>query len=239
MEIKAIIFDYGGTLDTGGRHWSEVLWEAYQKEEIPVSKEDFREAYVYAELEMEAEPLISPTDTFLQVLRTKADLQTKHLMDNGRWQVDELTRRPDAEHIALDCYSIAKHHTAKSSTILKQLSSRYDLAIVSNFYGNLNAVLDDFGLNCFQLVVESAKVGIRKPDSRLLQHTIHELGLQPNEILVVGDSIKNDILPAKSLGCNTVWFKGTGWNGKRETCDVTDHTITNITELLIHTKPRI
>ena len=27
--IKGLIFDYGGTLDTNGIHWSEVLWEMY------------------------------------------------------------------------------------------------------------------------------------------------------------------------------------------------------------------
>ncbi len=30
--IKGIIFDYGGTIDTGGDHWSEVIWHAYQEE---------------------------------------------------------------------------------------------------------------------------------------------------------------------------------------------------------------
>ena len=37
--IKGIIFDYGGTLDTNSVHWSEVLWERYQKEQIAVTKE--------------------------------------------------------------------------------------------------------------------------------------------------------------------------------------------------------
>ena len=27
--IKGIIFDYGGTIDTNGIHWSEVIWEQY------------------------------------------------------------------------------------------------------------------------------------------------------------------------------------------------------------------
>ena len=25
-DIKGIIFDYGGTIDTNSRHWAEVLW---------------------------------------------------------------------------------------------------------------------------------------------------------------------------------------------------------------------
>ena len=31
LDIKGIIFDYGGTLDTRGDHWSEVLWQGYEQ----------------------------------------------------------------------------------------------------------------------------------------------------------------------------------------------------------------
>lgn len=40
-DIKGIIFDYGGTIDTNSRHWAEVLWEKYATYEVPVSKADF------------------------------------------------------------------------------------------------------------------------------------------------------------------------------------------------------
>ena len=48
-EIKSLIFDYGGTLDTNARHWARVLWEGYVKAGIPVSEAGFREAYVHGE----------------------------------------------------------------------------------------------------------------------------------------------------------------------------------------------
>ena len=41
-KIKGIILDYGGTLDSEGRHWSEVLWEAYVRSEVSVDKAQFR-----------------------------------------------------------------------------------------------------------------------------------------------------------------------------------------------------
>ena len=46
-DIKGIIFDYGGTIDTNSRHWAEVLWEKYVEHQVPVTKEAFREAYVF------------------------------------------------------------------------------------------------------------------------------------------------------------------------------------------------
>ena len=41
-EIRAYLFDYGGTLDTGGCHWGKVLWYAWQEVGVPVDEERFR-----------------------------------------------------------------------------------------------------------------------------------------------------------------------------------------------------
>ena len=35
-ETEGIIFDYGGTLDSRGDHWSEVIWRAYVSERAEV-----------------------------------------------------------------------------------------------------------------------------------------------------------------------------------------------------------
>ena len=43
------LFDFGGTLDTGGCHWGKMLWHGYERQAIPVSEAQFREAYVHAE----------------------------------------------------------------------------------------------------------------------------------------------------------------------------------------------
>lgn len=44
---EGYIFDYGGTLDTGGCHWGRRIWHAYERAGVPVGEELFREAYVY------------------------------------------------------------------------------------------------------------------------------------------------------------------------------------------------
>ena len=46
-KIKGIIFDYGGTIDSNGLHWAEVIWKAYETYQVAVGKEDFRNAFVY------------------------------------------------------------------------------------------------------------------------------------------------------------------------------------------------
>ena len=45
--IAALLFDYGGTIDSNGLHWSEVIWQAYEAEDVPVTKEDYDVEVVY------------------------------------------------------------------------------------------------------------------------------------------------------------------------------------------------
>ena len=40
LDVKGIIFDYGGTLDTRGDHWSEVLWKGYERFGIGVNADE-------------------------------------------------------------------------------------------------------------------------------------------------------------------------------------------------------
>jgi len=40
LDVKGIIFDYGGTLDTRGDHWSEILWKGYVHFGIGVDSEE-------------------------------------------------------------------------------------------------------------------------------------------------------------------------------------------------------
>lgn len=225
--IKGIIFDYGGTLDTNGVHWSEVLWENFQKERIPVSKTQFREAYVYAERELAAHPYIKPEHTFMDVLRCKTDIETRYLIEHGFWDVNELTRRASYEHVTLRCYQRVLDVLQRSRPVLQILAAHYPIVLVTNFYGNIQTVLHDFQLTCFNDVIESAAVGVRKPDPQIFRMGVKALRLKPEETLVIGDSYSNDILPAHAIGCQTIWMRGIGWNNEPAddslpSCIVTD-----------------
>lgn len=217
--IKGIIFDYGGTIDTDGNHWGNVLWSAYLREQVPVSVEQFKQAYIFAERQLEIESLIQPEFNFLEVLRVKTDIQTRFLVDNAMWEIDETSRRPIAEHIALDCYYYVKRVLKVNREVLRGLSKKYPLVIVSNFYGNLCEVLKDFQLDFFEAVIESSVVGVRKPNPKIFRFGIEKIAIKPDDVLVVGDSLKNDIEPTMMLGCKTLQIRGLGWDDLG-TCDL-------------------
>lgn len=225
---KGYIFDYGGTLDTHGCHWGRVIWQAYQHGGVPVSETDFREAYVHAERTLGRNPIIQPDFTFRQTLETKLRLQLEFLQ--GR--VGSSNVMSHLPTLTADLYEQTVGETACSRNVLLQLKDRYPLVLVSNFYGNIATVLKEFQLDgIFQTIIESAVVGIRKPDPRIFTLGVEALGLHPEEVVVVGDSIDKDIIPAKTAGCQTIWFKGQGWTDDPVDESIPDRVITSLEEI--------
>ncbi len=238
--IQAIIFDYGGTIDTNALHWSEVLWEGYQHTNIPVSKEEFRQSYVFAERALAKHPYIQPEHNFLDLLTIKCDLETQDLVNRGVWLVSDTERKIQSDAVANYCYQYVLNVLEVSRPVIAQLAEKYPLVLVSNFYGNIETILKDFHLEYFQHIVESAVVGIRKPDPQIFQLGVDALRgitgktaeeLPAHDILVVGDSYSKDILPATQIGCQTVWLKGIGWDNETVDETVPTHIIHHIKDL--------
>lgn len=187
---QLIIFDFGGTLDTHGRHWSHLLYEGWKRQLPKLSWGVFWEAYVQAERSMHTEP----DWDFLRTLQEKCLLEAQHIGSEAK--------RDKAVLVAHWCHSEAERCIALSRDVLHRLQKRTPLVLVSNFYGNLSTVLSAFHLcDCFEYVIESARVGIRKPDPAIYAKVLELYpSIPPKDILVVGDSEKNDMLPAVSLG---------------------------------------
>lgn len=221
------IFDYGATIDTPGNHWGKTIWHAYERAGVPICEDRFRDAYVYAERYLGSHNVISVTDTFHTTLSVKLKLQLEHL---GLF-TEEL-------HSALldNLYSMTKKNVAASRIVLEKLKADgHILGVVSNFYGNIEAVLAEFGLReLFTAVVESATEGIRKPDPRLLGLCLERMNALPEDTIVVGDHLSKDIKPAKTLGCKAVWIKGEPWSDEHDKLSEIkpDCSITTLEELL-------
>ena len=226
--IKGYIFDYGGTLDTGGQHWGKVIWHAYEHLQVPVSETDFRDAYVHAERTLGKNPIIQPDFTFYKTLETKIRLQLEYLQTS---YITPLTSYilPLTSYL----YEATVAETSKSREVLLSLKKQYPMVLVSNFYGNIATVLKEFKLDgIFDTIIESAVVGVRKPDPQIFTLGVEALGMQPDEVVVVGDSMDKDIIPASKAGCHTVWFKGEGWTNDPVDESPAGKVITDLTQIL-------
>lgn len=227
--IKGYIFDYGGTLDTGGQHWGKVIWHAYERQQVPVTEEAFRDAYVHAERTLGKNPIIQPDFTFYKTIETKIRIQLEYLQEKNDVSSVSSYLKPLTDSL----YEATVKETAKSREVLLQLKQQYPMVLVSNFYGNIATVLKEFKLDgIFDTIIESAVVGVRKPDPQIFTLGVEALGMQPDEVVVVGDSMDKDIIPAGKAGCHTVWFKGEGWTNDPVDESPAGKVITDLTQIL-------
>ncbi len=230
--VQGLIFDYGGTIDSNGKHWAEVLWEAYENNTVPVNKIQFREAYVYAERYLATHPIIEPEDNFLDLLQKKTSIQIKYLVENGVLS-DNGKTSAFSFAISNQCYNFVRSILKDVKSVITDLAEFYPMVLVSNFYGNICTILDDFGMaHFFNEVIESAVVGVRKPDPAIFSLGIKALGINPQQVTVIGDSYSKDIVPAHFIGCQTIWLKGIGWDDE-ETVDTSfaNNIITDFADL--------
>lgn len=202
--IKGLLIDFGGTVDTDGIHWYRMFRDAYPE---CISDERLREAYVYGERNL----TVSPDCSFHRMLEMKVGL---HGIGS-----DDVVRK---------CYYRMKANIeAVARPALEQIA--LPKVLVTNFYGNMHTVLEEFGLSdLFVDVVESSVVGVSKPDPEIFRLGAKALGLEPSETIMVGDSADKDMEPAKAAGCHTIWLKGQGW--AEQVC-TPDLTITSLSQL--------
>ncbi len=90
--------------------------------------------------------------------------------------------------------------------VLGAVRSRYRVALLSN-------ADDDFLGEClqrnnlsFDLVVTSETARALKPDPAIFLHLVQALGLEPSDVVYVGDNPLPDILGAKRAGLRAVWL---------------------------------
>ena len=231
--IKGLIFDYGATLDTCGCHWGQMIRHAYERNSIPVSEEQFRDAYVFAERTLGSNPIIQSRYTFYKTLQIKIRIEMEFIKEHNYWNPSKADIDKAICAVVDDLYARVKEYTHNSVELLALLKKKYRMVLVSNFYGNISVVLNEFGFDgMFQNIIESAVVGIRKPDPRIYMLGVDTLQMKPEETVVIGDSFKKDIVPAKKIGCNVIWIKGETWTDEYNDESLPDVIITDLRQLI-------
>lgn len=226
--MNVLLFDFGGTIDTNGVHWSEKFWEIYQRCEAGISKEEFEDAYRTAEPKMSV-GLIKPTDTLHRTLATQIRLQFAELAEKGVRVID--VDRDLQARLTQECYEDVTRTIEQICPVLEFLQTKYRLGLVSNFYGNLHSVTEELAIDSyFDVKVDSTVLGVQKPDPEIFRMTLRMLNTDPANAGVVGDSYDRDIVPAKLLGCKTIWLEGKSWK-RPERTDQADFVIHQLQEL--------
>ncbi|MEK7746726.1 MAG: HAD-IA family hydrolase, partial [Elusimicrobiota bacterium] len=107
----------------------------------------------------------------------------------------------------------------RNRPLLERLARRYRLGVVSNFYGNLDAVLGGERLGgLFGVVADSARVGSLKPDKGIFEYALSALGAAPPQALMVGDSLPRDMRGAEAAGLEHAWLSGPQGSSRAACC---------------------
>ena len=140
-------------------------------------------------------------------------------LNRAAWNSDDEVVYPEAE----EC--------------LRELSKRYKIGIIANQNPGSRERLEKMGLlEYLDLVIASAEEGVAKPDLRIFKAALSRAACKPEEAVMVGDRIDNDIIPANKIGMTTVWIRQ-GFGGYAELKTVEEqpdyivNTLAEITEL--------
>ena len=80
-------------------------------------------------------------------------------------------------------------------------------AVVSNSDGRAEWHLEHTGTReGLEFVIDSAIVGVEKPDPRIFQIALDRLGCRRDEVVMVGDSWPADVAGAIAAGIRPIWF---------------------------------
>jgi HAD superfamily hydrolase (TIGR01509 family) len=189
LSARAVLFDVGGPLDTEVHAEAAIdaAIKAHLREHgIPVSDDDYGAANRWA-IESFA------PDTYAAILWRLCD---------GDPELAERVGRPNfgpREFQLRD--GVAQ--------LLAELHGRgLLLGLAANQPARTLEVLDGLGIGRYFAHREvSGHHGLHKPDVRLFLRACEGLGVAPEETVMVGDRIDNDIAPARRLGMYTILFR--------------------------------
>lgn len=139
-------------------------------------------------------------------------------LQKTRWHSEDEVLYPDAE------------------TVLKKLADKgFKIGIVANQEAGTAQRLEKWGLlRYIDVVVASAEEGVAKPDKEIFLRALKRTGCQPQNAVMIGDRLDNDIFPAKKLGMKTVWVRqgyAVYQTVQNDDCQA-DFTVNSLTELL-------
>lgn len=117
---------------------------------------------------------------------------------------------------------------------LKTLSKKFKIGVIANQIPGTEKRLSKRGLMKYiSLVVASAEENIEKPDLRIFRLALKRAECKPQNAVMVGDRLDNDIAPANKIGMTTIWIKQGFWKYMSVSSDIekADYEVENLSEV--------
>lgn len=143
------------------------------------------------------------------------------------------------EYTAFEIFQHARNQVElfpDAVAVLTRLRSRYPLVALSNG----NADLARIGIDhLFVLALNPETTGTAKPDPAMYRAACEPLGVNPEEVLHIGDDPRLDVIGAAAAGMRTVWFnrERRNWPGGRHRPDAEIRDLGELEPLLTRLTP--
>jgi putative hydrolase of the HAD superfamily len=216
----AILFDFGGTLDCPS-HWLDRFLRHYHACEFEISREQLDPAFDFATKAGYAAG--KPMERFKlgDLVRFLVGNQFEYLRREGpepvRNALDSMDARARFQSVERIRESFLKETVAglaRSREVLSRLKGSYRLGVISNWYGNLDAIVAEAGMgNLFDSITDSTRVRAFKPDLAIFRAALKALNTSAEGTAMVGDSMTKDMAPAHRIGMRTVLMRSSGDEG--------------------------
>ncbi len=158
-------------------------------------------------------------------------LLRQHALKRAADQVGESTF---CERTAFQVFHNARNDIqffADALPTLQRLEARFPLAALSNGNADLSLIGID---HLFRVMLNPAVTGLTKPDPAMYQALCEQLGVQPGEVVHVGDDPETDVVGAAQAGLRTVWVNRAGrrWPLRQAAADAEVRTLSELLVVL-------
>ncbi len=207
-EIKAVLFDFGGTLDHDGVDWFSRFYGHIHRLGGTIERDDFQLCADRAAGLISADPGAPEWLMDEMVLRLSERMAEQIALHQGAdpsWEPSAL-----AEAFMADCRTCLQRNV----TTVARLAECFRVGCVSNNWGNTAGWCRQFGLDrYFEVMVDSAVVGASKPDPRIFEAALEELHLPAEQCVYVGDRFDCDVIGAARVGMTPIWITSGNYYG--------------------------
>jgi HAD superfamily hydrolase (TIGR01549 family) len=213
--LRAVFFDAGNTLI---RMNYAVIASELETRGVPVTAAQVERADWRARVRLDAALFGSGVSG---VSTETPDTAGRYL----RFIVEELGVRDDAVVAGLGAWRLNYNRPVglwnvaepEASAALRLVrASGLGAAVISNSNGSVRSILHDLGLTAdLDFVLDSAEVGIEKPDARIFRLALERARVAPGEAVYVGDLYSVDVLGARAAGLRAVLLDpGACWGAR-------------------------
>ena len=205
--IKAIVFDYDGTLSNGVLFDYEALYDYFKR-------------YFSDMGEMEYEAMIQDLNNSKIHSCGPQNFRYRCHQYLEKYQITEEMIVNLEAYWETEAFKFAKLRD-NALDVVKELRKKYKIGICTNG-GALrqHRKIEICGLEPYiDSLTISAEVGAHKPNIKMYQDVIDKLHVEFNECVYIGDSFSGDVYGAYKCGMYPVWF-----NGNKDVtggCDIT------------------